>query len=198
MTQAEFFTKHYKQLYKSIKNLKPEEKQSLITQLYIEFNRKWDTLEILPEQEIIKIACRTVYNQYNWGNSAFNKFEKGLETEELTQEISNKVIQDSKSIEIQSESTSKIALDWLTDLQENYTQEQIGKLIDLELVKDILQPHEKVLYQMYFYDDLNPRQIAEKVKLNNWTTTMMIREMRIKLKQAVEQLNLNKEVNENK
>ncbi len=175
-----FFTNNYDKLMSNITKVNKTTKHKLLTELYLNLDKKWQQFKDQPENDIIAYCARFTYNEYTWTNTQYN-FDNKLN--------SVLFVDDPKYIDYRMESDAETddpyIKDYIFDLLNNYTETEIQNIIKAKLVSSTFNRPEKILYEMYFTQRMSTRKIAAAVKLPHSTVYLMIKEMINKVKEGV-------------
>lgn len=88
-------------------------------------------------------------------------------------------------IESDCEMNTQYTKDLLIDLKNNFSDDQIDKLISIELIQHRLTTPERLLFDMYFNQQLSGREIARKAKLPRNAAINMVNSLIKKIKQEL-------------
>jgi len=174
----EFWSKHWA----------GEDWAELIAHFSLYLNARWSKFSIIPDDEQrIKFMQAWMKNQVNWWNSDFSKslrvnnlsVDEDIESDFGRRE---EQIAYDDLIEVKAEYVREDIKDWLIDLNQNWSEIDVTRLVKLRQVYLTLQSHEKVLYDLYFSKMMSMRQIGEKLDLPLSAVFTMITELKNKLK----------------
>jgi DNA-directed RNA polymerase specialized sigma subunit len=160
-----------------------DEWPELLSQMAIYLNKNWPRFSQIPDgEERIKFLQTWMKNQVAWYNSDFNKTLRVNNLPEQT-EIVDAEYDD--LIELKSEVVRDDIKDWLIDLNQNWNDLEIDRLVKIRKIYLTLPSHEKVLYDLYFTKMMSMRDIGKKIDLPLSAVYNMIKELKEKIKEEL-------------
>lgn len=156
-----------------------DEWPELLSQMAIYLNKNWSRFSQIPDgEERIKFLQTWMKNQVNWYNSDFNKTLRVNNLPEQTEVVD---VEYDDLIELKSEVVRDDIKDWLIDLNQNWNDLEIDRLVKVRKIYLTLPGHQKVLYDMYFSNMLSMRDIGKKLDLPLSAVYNMIKELKEKI-----------------
>jgi len=163
----------------------------LLSEMTIYLNKNWPRFSQIPDgEERIKFLQTWMRNQVAWYNSEFNKnirvnnlsVDEDIESDFGRRE---EQIAYDDMIELKSEVMREDIKDWLLDLNQNWSDLEIDRLVKIRKIYLTLPSHEKVLYDLYFTKMMSMRDIGKKIDLPLSAVYNMIKELKQKIKQEL-------------
>ena len=159
----------------------------LLSEMSIYLNKNWIRFSQIPDgEERIKFLQTWMKNQVNWHNSEFNKTIRvnNLSVDENIQadfgRREDQIAYDDL-IELKSEVVRDDIKEWLIDLNQNWNDLEIDRLVKIRKIYLTLPSHEKVLYDLYFTKMMSMRDIGKKIDLPLSAVYNMIKELKQKI-----------------
>jgi DNA-directed RNA polymerase specialized sigma subunit len=153
----------------------------------IYLNKNWPRFSQIPDgEERIKFLQTWMRNQVAWYNSEFNKNIRvnNLSVDEDIQSDFGRreeQIAYDDLIELKSEVVRDDIKDWLIDLNQNWNDLEIDRLVKIRQIYLTLPGHQKVLYDLYFTKMMSMRDIGKKIDLPLSAVYNMIKELKEKI-----------------
>lgn len=145
----------------------------------IYLNENWEKFQSIPDgDERIKWTQTWLRNNVNWTNSEFNKQRR---VNSLKEEWEQEAPYDDL-IEVRCETDRDDIRDWLVDLNRNYSDTQVEKLVRLREIYLTLTTAEKVLWDLHFTNGLSLRKIGIKLNLSHMAIFTMLRDLKQKIR----------------
>jgi DNA-directed RNA polymerase specialized sigma subunit len=160
-----------------------DEWPELLSQMAIYLNKNWPRFSQIPDgEERIKFLQTWMKNQVAWYNSDFNKTLRVNNLPEQTEIVDGEY---DDLIELKSEVVRDDIKDWLIDLNQNWNDLEIDRLVKIRKIYLTLPSHEKVLYDLYFTKMMSMRDIGKKIDLPLSAVYNMIKELKEKIKEEL-------------
>lgn len=161
------------------KRWSPEDWANLLSLYCIYIHSNWSKFSAIPDnEERIRFSQTWMKNQVNWYNSDFNKTLRVNNLPEQTEVVDGEY---DDLIELKSEVVRDDIKDWLIDLNQNWNDLEIDRLVKIRKIYLTLPGHQKVLYDMYFSNMLSMRDIGKKLDLPLSAVYNMIKELKEKI-----------------
>jgi hypothetical protein len=170
-----WLTLNYKTISMWAKRWSPQDWRELLTHMSFYLQKNWIKFAAIPEEDKIKFLQAWMKNQVNWWNSEFNR---SLQVNNLTDEYNLPDVEFDDFIEIRAEVYREDIKEWLIDLHNNWTDEQIKILVKVRRIYLELPSHQKVLYDLYFTQMMSLRDIGKKLDLPLSAVYNMILELK--------------------
>jgi DNA-directed RNA polymerase specialized sigma subunit len=156
-----------------------DEWPELLSQMAIYLNKNWSRFSQIPDgEERIKFLQTWMKNQVAWYNSDFNKT---LRVNNLPEQVDIGDSEYDDLIELKSEVVRDDIKDWLIDLNQNWNDLEIDRLVKIRKIYLTLPSHQKVLYDLYFTKMMSMRDIGKKIDLPLSAVYNMIKELKEKI-----------------
>jgi hypothetical protein len=157
-----------------------DDADELLTLFTIYLSSNWQKYLDMPNNnERIKFTQTWLKNNVKWSNSEFNRLKRVNSHEEEWEQKDDKTIDD--LIEVRCENSREDIIDWLIDLNRNYTEHQVDKLVKLREIYLQLNIPDKVLWDMYWTNGLSLRDIGKKLDIPHLSVWTMIKELKEKI-----------------
>ena len=175
-----WFTSNYALISMWSKRWSHDEWAELLSQMSIYLNKNWSRFSQIPDgEERIKFLQTWMKNQVNWYNSDFNKTLRVNNLPEQTEVVDAEY---DDLIELKSEVVRDDIKDWLIDLNQNWNDLEIDRLVKIRQIYLTLPGHQKVLYDLYFTKMMSMRDIGRKIDLPLSAVHSMIKELKEKIR----------------
>ena len=183
MTHSHWINTNYCFLEKWCKHWRPDEWAELLSQYVIYLNTKWDKFDSIPDgNERLKWSQKWLRDNSKWTNSEFNK---EVRINNLPEEWVIEDCGEDSLIEHIIESDRPDIRLWIRDLNLNFSELEVERLMRIRGIYLRLDTHEKVLYNLYFDNMLSMRDIASKIGLPLSAIHIMIGDLKKKIKSLV-------------
>ena len=186
-----WFTSNYALISMWSKRWSHDEWPELLSEMAIYLNKNWSRFSQIPDgEERIKFLQTWMRNQVAWYNSEFNKNIRvnNLSVDEDIQSDFGRreeQIAYDDLIELKSEVVRDDIKDWLIDLNQNWNDLEIDRLVKIRQIYLTLPGHQKVLYDMYITNMMSMRDIGKKLDLPLSAVYNMIKELKEKIKEEL-------------
>lgn len=179
-----WINKNYLKIEYWSKHWAGEDWAELVAHFSLYLNARWSKFSTIPDDEQrIKFMQAWMKNQVNWWNSDFSKslrvnnlsVDEDIESDFGRRE---EQIAYDDFIELKSELVRDDIKDWLIDLNRNWNDLDIDRLVKIRKIYLSLSSHEKVLYDLYFTKMMSMRQIGEKLDLPLSAVYNMIKDLK--------------------
>jgi len=171
---------NYKLISMWAKRWSPENWRELLTDLSFYLQKNWIRFNAIPEPDKIKFLQAWMKNQVGWWNSEFNR---GLQVNNLSDDFTPNESNYDDFIELRAEVYREDIKEWLIDLHNNWSDEQIKLLVKVRQVYLELPSHQKVLYDLYFSQMMSLRDIGKKLDLPLSAVYNMVLELKKNIKE---------------
>jgi hypothetical protein len=177
MTWDKWVSDNYQFLELWARRWSPNDWADLISHYCEWLNKNWDKFSKIPDgEERLKWTQTWMKNMVKWKNSDFNKIMRIMASDlEPSEEAYDDLL------EVKSETSREDITEWLVDLHETFTEDQIKKIVRLRGVYVMLMTHEKVMWDLYFTNMMSMRQISAKLNIPLSSIHMMILELKEKI-----------------
>lgn len=174
-----WFTNNYAVISMWSRRWSPEDWPELLSQMSLYLNKNWIRFSQIPDgEERIKFLQTWMKNQVNWYNSDFNK---SLRVNNLDEQLDISDVEYDDHLELKSEYIREDIKEWLVDLNQNWSDLEIDRLVKIRQIYLTLPGHEKVLYDLYFTQMMSMRDIGKKIDLPLSAVYNMIKELKQKI-----------------
>ena len=182
-----WFANNYVLISMWSKRWSPDNWSELLSEMTIYLNKNWLKFSQIPDdEERIKFLQTWMKNQVKWYNSEFNKnirvnnlsVDEGIQADFGRRE---EQIAYDDLIELKSEVVRDDIKDWLIDLNQNWNDLEIDRLVKVRQIYLTLPGHQKVLYDLYFTKMMSMRDIGKKIDLPLSAVYNMIKELKEKI-----------------
>lgn len=174
-----WFTSNYALICMWSKRWSHDEWPELLSQMAIYLNKNWSRFSQIPDgEERIKFLQTWMKNQVAWYNSDFNKT---LRVNNLPEQVDIGDSEYDDLIELKSEIMRDDIKEWLIDLNQNWNDLEIDRLVKIRQIYLTLPGHQKVLYDLYFTKMMSMRDIGKKIDLPLSAVYNMIKELKEKI-----------------
>jgi DNA-directed RNA polymerase specialized sigma subunit len=175
-----WFTNNYALISLWAKRWSPEYWSEMLSQMAIYLHKNWPKFSQIPDgEERIKFLQTWMKHQVTWSNSYLHK---ELRVNNLGEELDIPDKEYDDLIEIKSEILRDDIKDWLIDLNQNWSDLEIDRLIKIRKIYLTLPSHQKVLYDLYFTKMMSMRDIGRKIDLPLSAVHSMIKELKEKIR----------------
>lgn len=155
-----------------------DDADELLTLFTIYLSTNWFKYESMSDNDRLRFTQTWMKNNVNWSNSDFNKLKK---VNSLNEEWDIEDTYDDL-IEVRCETDREDIKDWLIDLNRNYGEHQVEKLVRLREIYLTLATHEKVLYDLYWTNENSLREIGKKLNISHMSVWTMINDLKEKIR----------------
>ena len=174
-----WFTNNYTIISMWSKRWSHEDWPELLSQMAIYLNKNWIRFSQIPDgEQRIKFLQTWMKNQVTWYNSDFNKT---LRVNNLDEQVEIYDSEYDDLIELKSEVLRDDIKEWLLDLNQNWSEVEIERLVKIRRIYLGLPSHQKVLYDLYFTQMMSMRDIGKKIDLPLSAVYNMIKELKEKI-----------------
>ncbi len=155
------------------KNISPKRYKDLVYYLTLYLDKKWMVFDNIPNHQKIPFVVAWMSNNNKWSGSSFN-----LHNLDSICETSQREYFDNDMVE-----ETKYYLDGESTFIQDYGYLR-GEILDdaRSIYIERLNSIERILYDMYFYDDLSMRKISSKLNIPTSSVVLMISALKKKIK----------------
>jgi DNA-directed RNA polymerase specialized sigma subunit len=166
-----------------------EQWAELLSEMSIYLSKNWIKFSAIPDgEQRIKFLQTWMKNQAKWWNSEFNRnirVNNLSVDEDIQSDFGRREEQISYDdlIELKSEVVRDDIKDWLIDLNQNWNDLEIDRLVKIRQIYLALPSHQKVLYDLYFSQMMSLRDIGKKLDLPLSAVYNMVLELKKNIKE---------------
>ena len=154
--------------------------RELMAFLALYLQKNWPKFSQIPDDiERIKFLQTWMKNNSRWWNS---EFRKSIATNNLPESPFDLEQAGEEDHLVGAEDLTPLLKETIEDLHRRFTPEQVEKLLKLRVIYLGLPLNEKVLYDLYFTQNLSTRAVAKKINIPLTAVHKMIVELRKKIK----------------
>ena len=188
----DWINENYKLLSLWAKRWSPSDWRELLAHYTLYLEKNWSKFSLIPDgEERIKWTQKWFKNTVKWKNSDFNKT---IEVNNLNAELywfgdteydflgGSRVEQYEVEYDVLAEDLSQDIKDFVIDLKRRFSEQEVIKIITIRKIYLTLTTPEKVLYDLYFTQELSIRQVAKKLQLPTSSVHVLIVALRKKIK----------------
>lgn len=175
-----WITQNYKILSTWSKRWSPNEWRDLLSHYTLYLEKNWSKFSLIPDgEERIKFTQTWFKNNVKWSNSDFNK---SIEVNNFEEDWKFKEEAEEEPLDIRAEDLSEDLKEFIIDLHRRFSEEEALKIIKIRKIYLSLDTPEKVLYDLYFTQELSIRQVATRLQLPHSSVYVLLIALRKKIK----------------
>lgn len=186
-----WLTANYKIISFWARKWHPKDWRELLAYLALYLEKNWVKFSLIPDgEQRIKFLQAWMKNNVRWENS---EFRKANDVNHLEEDYINFWTNNPEKIEhilcqptvidytVIAEDISFEVKEFIIDLKNNYSENEVNKILKIRQIYLTLNTHEKVLYDLYITQMMSIRGVARQLNLPPSAVYGMINELKKKL-----------------